>query len=164
MPVANASRSKNYWQKTPQDRICGLSGEFGDFMTDKTIIDADGLILGRLASVVASRLLHGETIAIINAERATVSGAKTTTFREYKEQMDKGSTEHGPRILKRTVRGMLPYKRMRGRDAMARLRVYMGTPAEFSGLKADTVPEASVTRLGTIKYSTLGELNAKLGG
>ena len=140
-------------------------------MTDRIIIDADGLILGRLASVVASRLLNGETIAIINAERATVSGAKTTTFLEYKEQMDKGSTEHGPyfptrpdRILKRTVRGMLPYKRMRGRDAMARLRVYMGTPAEFSGLKADTVPEASVTRLGTIKYRTLGELNAKLGG
>ena len=41
-------------------------------MTDKTIIDADGLILGRLASVVASRLLHGATIAIINAERVTV--------------------------------------------------------------------------------------------
>ena len=140
-------------------------------MTDKTIIDADGLILGRLASVVASRLLHGETITIINAERTTVSGAKTTTFREYKEQRDKGSTEHGPyfptrpdRILKRTVRGMLPYKRMRGRDAMARLRVYMGTPTEFAGIKTDTIPEASAMRLGTIKYTTLGELNAKIGG
>jgi len=78
------------------------------------------LILGRLASVVASRLLSGETIAITNAERAVVSGTKTTTYREYKEQVDKGSTESGPyfptrpdQIMKRTIRGMLPHKRMR---------------------------------------------------
>ncbi len=134
------------------------------------IIDADGLILGRLASVVASRLLSGETIAITNAERAVVSGSKTTTYREYKEQVDKGSTESGPyfpsrpdQIMKRTIRGMLPHKRMRGRDAMSRLRVYVGTPAELAGSDAETIPAASLTRLGTIKYIKLGEVSTKLG-
>jgi len=88
-------------------------------------IDANGLILGRLASMVATRLLNGETIAIINAERTVVSGSKVTTIREYKEMVNKGSTESGPyfprradHIVKRTIRGMLPHKRMRGRDAL----------------------------------------------
>lgn len=135
-----------------------------------TVIDADGLILGRLASVVATKLLDGDVIAIINAERAVISGSKVATFKEYKEQVDKGSTEHGPyhprradHILKRTIRGMLPYKRMRGRDAMSRLRVYLGTPHEFAGADADTIPAASMTRLGTIKYTKLGEISKKLG-
>jgi len=135
-----------------------------------TVIDADGLILGRLASVVATKLLDGDVIAIINAERAVISGGKVATFKEYKEQVDKGSTEHGPyhprradHILKRTIRGMLPYKRMRGRDAMSRLRVYLGTPNEFAGSEADTIPAASMTRLGTIKYTKLGEISKKLG-
>ena len=58
---------------------------------------------------------------------------------------------------------MLPHKRMRGRDAMARLRVYVGTPAELVGSDAATIPEASMSRLGTIKYIKLGEISAKLG-
>lgn len=138
---------------------------------DGIVIDADGLILGRLASVVASRLLGGDAIAIINAEHAMISGSKTTTFREYKEMVDTGSTEHGPyfptrpdHIVKRTIRGMLPYKRMRGREAMSRLRVYMGVPVELTETEAETISEASITRLGTIKYIRLGELSAKLGG
>ena len=38
-----------------------------------TIIDAKGLILGRMASVIAKRLLQGETIIIVNAEEAAIS-------------------------------------------------------------------------------------------
>ncbi len=38
-----------------------------------TVIDADGLLLGRMASVVAGRALAGEEIAIVNAEKAIVS-------------------------------------------------------------------------------------------
>ena len=34
----------------------------------RTVIDAEGLILGRMASVVAKRLLEGERIEIVNAE------------------------------------------------------------------------------------------------
>ncbi len=135
-----------------------------------TIIDADGLILGRLASVVASRLLNGDTIAIINAERVVISGGKDATYREYKETVDRGSTIAGPyfprradHIVKRTIRGMLPYKRMRGRDAMSRLRVYMGTPIELSESTTETIPEADISRLGTIRYVRLGELSATLG-
>ncbi|MDK2892789.1 50S ribosomal protein L13 [Methanohalophilus sp.] len=135
-----------------------------------TVINADGLIMGRLASSVAKRLLAGETIYIVNAENAVISGTKEATFGEYKERRDIGSKEFGPyfpkrpdRILKRTVRGMLPYKRARGRDALGRLKVYVGVPDELQGKEFTTLEEASIERLSTGKYMTVGTLSHKLG-
>ncbi len=134
------------------------------------VIDADGLILGRLASMTARALLKGETIVIVNAEKSVISGRKAYTFQRYKQYYDRGSREKGPyfprmpeRILKRTIRGMLPYKKQRGREALARLRVYRGLPAEFEGVEKESLEDASIHRLSTANYSTLGEVSRKLG-
>jgi large subunit ribosomal protein L13 len=135
------------------------------------VIDASGLILGRLSSVVAKRLLEGERIFIVNAERAVISGSKVSTFREYLQARQRGIKEKGPyypkrpdRILKRTIRGMLPYKRQRGREALSRLRVYVGVPKELADETMSRVEGASMSRLSTAKYLELGELSRKLGG
>ncbi len=134
------------------------------------IIDASGMILGRLASLAATKLLAGEDINIVNAEKAIISGRKETIYREYTEMRNKGSTEKGPyfpkrpeRILKRTVRGMLPHKTKRGRDAISRLRVYVGVPSEFEGMELERPPKASIRRLGTAKYVELGDLSRSFG-
>jgi len=136
-----------------------------------TVIDASGLILGRLSSIVARRLLDGETIAIVNAERLIVSGSKVKTFADYLQSRQRGIKEQGPyyprrpdRILKRTVRGMLPYKRQRGRDAFCRLNVYVGVPEMLEGETMSGLDDASIMRLSTSKYIELGELSRKLGG
>lgn len=135
-----------------------------------TVIDANNLILGRMASTVAKRLLNGEEIKIINAEKAIISGRKDTTFDRYRLYVDRGSREFGPRfprrpdqIISRTIRGMIPHTKMTGRDAYNRLRVYIGVPPELSKENATTVEEASITRLSTIKYTALGDLSKKLG-
>ncbi|MBN2110444.1 MAG: 50S ribosomal protein L13 [Methanosarcinaceae archaeon] len=135
-----------------------------------TIIDADGLIMGRLASAVAKRLLAGEQIDIVNAEKAVISGSRVSTIKEYDEMLKIGNREFGPyfpkrpeRILKRTVRGMLPYKRARGKDAMGRLMVYVGVPAEFRDKEITSVTEADMNRLSSNKYITLGQVSTKLG-
>jgi large subunit ribosomal protein L13 len=135
-----------------------------------TVIDAEGLIMGRLASVVAKKLLDGETIDVLNAEKAIISGSRTTTLLEYKNSITMGTREFGPhfpkrpeRILKRTIRGMLPHKRMRGRDAMGRLKVYVGMPAEFKGAEITRIAEADMNRLSSNKYLTLGDVSSKLG-
>lgn len=135
-----------------------------------TVIDANGLIMGRLASIVAKRLLAGERIDIINAENAVVSGDRYAIFADYRHSTERGRPEYGPyfpkrpeRILKRTVRGMLPYKRQRGRDAMAHLKVYVGVPAELKNAKAETIEAASMTRLSSPKYVKLGEIGKNLG-
>ncbi len=135
-----------------------------------TVINADGMILGRLSSIVAKRLLNGEEINIVNAELTIVSGSKVTTFTEYKQDVDRGNKEFGPyfpkrpdQLLKRTIRGMLPYKKARGRDSMLRLKTYIGVPEELNNEKFESIEEASINRLSSVKYMKLEELCHKLG-
>jgi len=134
------------------------------------VIDANNLILGRMASLVAQRLLKGEEINIINAEKVIISGGKDTTFARYKRYTDRGSREFGPhfprrpdQIVARTIRGMIPHKKMTGREAYNRLKVYIGVPPELSKEQANTLQDASITRLSTSNYTALGDLSKRLG-
>ncbi|NMX21380.1 50S ribosomal protein L13 [ANME-1 cluster archaeon GoMg4] len=135
------------------------------------IIDGEGLILGRLASAVAKKLLTEKDteIVIVNAERVVISGSKERTFKDYKAKKDRGSKEQGPyypkmpdRIVKRTVRGMLPYKQAKGRDAFSRLKVYLGIPEDYESGERVKVENVSAERLSR-KYVMVGEVSEKLG-
>ena len=135
------------------------------------VIDASGLILGRLSSMIAKRLLEGETVSIVNAEKAIISGSATTTFKGYLQATQRGIKEQGPyypkrpdMILKRTIRGMLPHKRRRGRDALSQLKVYVGEPGELKREARSKLEGTSMKRLSTIKHIRLGELSRQLGG
>ena len=135
-----------------------------------TVIDADGLLLGRMASVVAGRALAGEEIAIVNAEKAIVSGDRAHVLETYYKKRNRGSREGGPfyprrpdHIVKRTIRGMLPYKRKRGIEAFKRIKVYVGVPAEFSGMERESLEAAHISRLSTPKYITVGAISTNLG-
>jgi large subunit ribosomal protein L13 len=135
------------------------------------VIDGEGLILGRMASAVAKKLLNepDTEIVIVNAERVVISGPKERIFKDYKARQDRGSKEQGPfypkmpdRIVKRTIRGMLPYKQGKGRDAFARLKVYLSIPEEYEAAERGSVASASAERLSR-KYVTVGEVSEKLG-
>jgi len=135
-----------------------------------TIIDGDGLLVGRLASNVAKRALAGEEIAVINAEKTVISGNRARVLNNYKQKRQRGSREGGPffprrpdHILKRTIRGMVPYKRERGIEAMKRIRIYVGVPDEFSGQPVETIENASRKRLGNPSHVTLGAVSTFLG-
>ncbi len=100
------------------------------------VVDARDCILGRVASEVAQRGLDGETVAIVNAEDAIITGNKEDIFDTYRTRIQLGS-DRGPyypkrpdTIFKRAVRGMLPYKKPRGREAFENIRVYVGNPYE----------------------------------
>ncbi|MFA5395810.1 MAG: 50S ribosomal protein L13 [Methanomicrobiales archaeon] len=135
-----------------------------------TIIDATGLRLGRLASIVAKRSLQGEEIAIVNAEQCVVSGGRATVIADYDHKRKRGSREGGPffprrpdHIIKRTIRGMVPYKRARGADALRRVMVHVGVPDEFQGAEFEILDEAHIDGLSTPKFVTLGEISTVLG-
>jgi ribosomal protein L13 len=49
------------------------------------VIDATGLILGRMASHIAKRLLQGEKIIVVNAEKAAISGKRLSIVKEAKK-------------------------------------------------------------------------------
>ena len=134
------------------------------------IVDATGLVLGRLASVAAKSLLAGEEIKIVNAEKAIVTGRRESIYSEYGHARARGTRENGPyfprrpeMILKRTVRGMLPYKLKRGRDAMSMLRVYIGVPRELSGMQFEQPEGAKMRQRSTINFVELGEVSKRLG-
>jgi large subunit ribosomal protein L13 len=138
---------------------------------DYTVINAEGHILGRLSSVIAKRLLRGEKIVVVNAEKAIVTGDRDMVFQRYKEKYDRGSKEKGPyfprhpeKIFKRTVRGMLPWKSRRGREAYRRLRVFIGVPDELKDKEFEVVEQALYEKVSkTDKFVTLAEISEYLG-
>lgn len=141
---------------------------------EKTLyIDAEGCILGRLASVIAKRLLEGYTVFVVNAEKAIVSGKPKMVIEAYKKLFEVTTHRNPERsgirrrrmpsaILKETVRGMLPYRKLHGRQALKKLKVYEGIPEELAGKNFIKIPEASASKLQA-KYITLKELAKELG-
>jgi len=133
------------------------------------IIDATGLILGRMASAIAKRLLQGETVIVVNAENAAISGKRLSILKETKNFLEVGHFRKGPyhprrpdQIVRRTLRGMLPRKKPKGQQAYKRLKVFLQLPEEFKGKEIQTIPEASVENL-KCPYITVGELAKGIG-
>lgn len=137
--------------------------------TGKTIVDAEGLVLGRMASIIAKRLLEGEKIEIVNAESAIVSGKRLQVINRWKEFLNVGGRGRGPvhwrrpnTIVRRTIRGMLPYRKARGREAFSRLKVHIGVPEEMTDAIKISIQEARASMLDG-RYVTVGEIASNIG-
>jgi large subunit ribosomal protein L13 len=129
-------------------------------------VDASGQIAGRLASATAKHLLKGDSVIIINAESAVISGDPVYTETLFKEKVERGDPYHGPfypkepdAMLRRMIRGMLPFHTARGREAFRRLRVYKSMPAELKGKKF----EKTHVEMKSPKHIAVGNLSIKLG-
>jgi large subunit ribosomal protein L13 len=141
-------------------------------MSNKTVIDAEGAILGRLSTNVAKRLLQGETVDVINVEKIVISGKPESIIARYKERLgirSKYNPLRGPfhyrrpdRFVRRTIRGMLPFKKPRGKDAYHRLKCHISVPEEFAKATKIKVPEADSSKL-TVKRLSVGDLCKQLG-
>ena len=133
------------------------------------IIDAKNAVMGRVASTAAKTLLNGERVIIINAEKSLITGSPKVARDKYTRIHQIGSPQHGPflqkapdRMLRRVVRGMMPYKKSSGKEAFKRLRVYIGTPVDFNEIKGD---EKIVEMQKNINanYIHLGDVSKSLG-
>ncbi|MCY4729001.1 50S ribosomal protein L13 [Natronomonas gomsonensis] len=137
---------------------------YAEFDAD-VVVDARDCIMGRVASQVAQRALDGETVAVVNAERAVITGSEDDVMSVYRQRAEVGS-DRGPnypkrpdRIFKRAIRGMVPYKETRGREAFENVRVYLGNPYD----DAEVLDDTSLDRLSNIKFISLGEVSENLG-
>jgi large subunit ribosomal protein L13 len=133
------------------------------------VVDASGLILGRAASLIAKRLLNGESIVVVNAEKAVVTGSRARVIAFYTAARARGSVRSGPhfprypdRIFRRTVRGMVPHLKTRGKLAMDRLEVHIGVPASYRSTPAQTL-EGARARPALRPPLTLAEITRLLG-
>ena len=109
----------------------------GEVQRNWVLVDADGAVLGRLATQIAMILRGknkpqftpnsdcGDFVVVINADTKTYyrhsgynGGLKAESFRQAMEK-------HPEKVIERAVRGMLP-KTTLGRAQMTKLKVYAG--------------------------------------
>jgi large subunit ribosomal protein L13 len=135
-------------------------------------IDATGHIAGRLCSRVASEILRGKRIVVLNAEKAVLSGKRDTIIAEWKQRLELGSKVnpiYGPlhprrpdNIIWRMVRGMVPKTKPKGTLGLKRLRVYIGVPEKYSKVTLAKYDNAMATRPLPM-YTTILELSHNIG-
>ncbi len=112
------------------------------------VVDAEGLVLGRLATRVASILRGkhrpiftphvdtGEYVIVVNAEKVKLTGRKLEQKKYYRHSGYKGSLKeitagkllaspHADRVVRKAVTGMLPRGPL-GRQMATKLKVYAG--------------------------------------
>ncbi|MBU1975470.1 MAG: 50S ribosomal protein L13 [Nanoarchaeota archaeon] len=135
------------------------------------IIDAKNMILGRIAAVAAKKSLLGEKVDIVNCEQAVVSGTKKRVVDAYLRKRNMGTPKGGPfihrspdRFVRRTVRGMLPYKQPKGRDAFKRVMCHIGMPDEFKDQAVQIIETANATKLPNLKFISVKEICKSIGG
>ena len=136
--------------------------------------------MGRLASASADILLKAarehrdDKVIIINAEKAIVSGRPRSVLNTYHAKYELNHARKGPfyprmpdMILKRAVRGMLPYqKKSSGRRALRNLRVEIGCPAHLAGDLPEGHQNGDVSKIRKgmpARFNRLGDISADLG-
>lgn len=134
------------------------------------LIDATGLVLGRLASIVATRLRGkhkptftphmdmGDNVIIINAEKVQMTGKKREENFYWhtgypggiksrtKAQILEGA--HPERVVTQAVKRMLPGNKL-ARVQMTNLRVYAGTDHPHEAQSPEVLDVASMNKKNT---------------
>ncbi len=136
------------------------------------VYDAENMVIGRLASKVAKAALLGDRVAIVNAEKAIITGDKYTVIEAYKEKFNirtsynprKGPFHHRrpDKMVRRIVRGMLPWPTPRGKAAYKRVQCFIGIPKQFAESEK-IVLEGSQYKSLRQKYITIENLSYELG-
>lgn len=112
------------------------------------VIDAQGLVLGRLAVEIAKKLRGkdkpifsphvdtGDFVVVVNADKIRLTGNKLDDKMYYRHTGYPGGirsinardllSRHPERLLEKAVKGMLPKNRL-GRQMYRKLKVYTGT-------------------------------------
>ncbi|HIJ11987.1 TPA: 50S ribosomal protein L13 [Candidatus Woesearchaeota archaeon] len=136
------------------------------------IYNGKNMILGRLAAVVAKQALLGEEVHVINSEKIIISGKKENTYAREKHRRDRTGypltkpnySRLPDRFVRRVIRGMLPFKQARGREAFKRVMCHVGIPAQFEGKETENTEFATANKLPTLKFTTINDICKNLGG
>ncbi len=136
------------------------------------IIDAEGVVVGRLASYVAKRLRGkhradwtphidtGDHVVIINADKAVLTGNKYTDKTYFwhtgypggiKSRTAKDILEgrFPDRVMRKAIERMMPKESPLARKQLAKLRVYAGTDHPHEAQQPEVVDFASMNTKNT---------------
>ena len=142
------------------------------------VVDADGLVLGRLAAMVADRLRGkhkpiytpnidcGDHIVIVNAEKVGLTGDKRAQKTYYRHTGYPGgiksttaeqtlSGAHPERVIEKAVQRMLPRGAL-GRQQLTKLHVYKGSAHPHGGQSPVALNVAELNRKNSIRDQSDG--------
>jgi len=145
-----------------------VSAKPADIEKKWILIDADGLVVGRLASIIANRLRGkhkaiytphvdcGDNVIVINADKVRFTGRKLTQKMYYRHtgypggikevRADKVLEGRFPeRVLEKAVERMVPRGPL-GRQQMRNLRVYKGTEHPHVAQSPEVLDVAGMNR------------------
>ncbi|MHA1559417.1 MAG: 50S ribosomal protein L13 [Alphaproteobacteria bacterium] len=145
-----------------------FSAKPADIEKHWVVIDADGLVVGRLASLVAMRLRGkhrpnftphvdcGDNVIIVNAEKVALTGQKLNQKKYYWhtgypggiKERTAGQIIQGrfpERVIEKAVERMLPRGPL-GRQQLKNLKVYAGTEHPHEAQQPETIDIASLNR------------------
>lgn len=135
------------------------------------IIDAKDTILGRLGTYAAKQVLLGNKVDVINCEEAVVSGRKHAILEDAMAKVHRKAPGKGPffyrkpdMFVRRTIRGMLPFKIARGREAFKNLKCYIGVPESLKNEKALAIAKADVQKLHSADFLSVKDICKAAGG
>ena len=124
------------------------------------VIDGKNTVLGRLASYVAKEALRGEEIVVLNCEQIIITGSKKNIQENFEAKRGRvGHSQKGPKhsrlsdkIVKRTIRGMLPdHRKGRGKEVFKKIKCYTGVPKEFQDSKKIIIESKNKNKFITVK-------------
>ncbi|MBU2522857.1 MAG: 50S ribosomal protein L13 [Nanoarchaeota archaeon] len=126
------------------------------------IIDATMGVVGRIASYAAKKVLLANEVVIVNCNEAIVTGPRQALIATYKIKLSYGGTsQKGPygskvpeRMMRRSIRGMLPWPKPRAREVFANVKCFNGVPFEFKDKE-----KLSFKKTMKGRYMTLSQLS-----
>ena len=96
-------------------------------------------------------------------------GRKKFLLNDFKRKKDMG-TFKGPfiprmpdRFVRRMIRGMLPYKKDKGKNAYKRIMCYIGIPKELEGKDMAKIENGHISKVMNLNYVSVSEICKKLG-
>ena len=135
------------------------------------VIDADGLVLGRLASIIANRLRGkhkaiytphmdcGDHVIVINADKIVLTGNKRRDKTYYRHTGYPGGIKsttadkiltgaHPQRVVEKAVERMVPRGPL-GRQVMRKLKVYAGAEHPHEAQQPEVLDVAAMNSKNT---------------
>jgi large subunit ribosomal protein L13 len=132
---------------------------------NKIIYDGTDAVFGRISSLIAKDLLKGNSVDVINCEKIIISGDKKLLVKKIlqKREMGSGGSMKGPKyprvadkLVKRMIRGMLPWDTAKGREAHKRLKCFeSGSGSQVAG---NGVAVVKLNHRKPMKFSNIEEI------
>lgn len=136
------------------------------------VYDAENMVVGRLGAKAAKDAILGDNVVIVNAEKAIITGNRRSVIDAFKEK-HKIRTSYNPRkgpfherrpdkMVRKMLRGMLPWPTPKGKAAYKRIKVYIGIPKQYTDSEKIVLEGAKYKSLKQ-KFITVGDLSHELG-